>query len=364
MPPPNPSMAGPLSLNPAPFTLNLGPLGDKIYVDGAVTGLGFWQDNATRAGADSQSRLDLSNGQIWIQKADGIFQFYVQGGIYSLPALGLPYANSHQTTELTYGWVPVGFVKIAPTDNFSVEVGKLPTLIGDEYTFTFENMNIFRGLLWDQETAISRGVQVNYTMGPLAFAVSLNDGYYSNRYNWISGSAAWTIDMENSISFVGGGNVGHTGYATPATPLLQNNGSIFNLIYTHSAGPIVISPYLQYNSVAADPGLGIAHGASATGVALLASYAFNDFLKLAGRVEYIDSSGKGDSLAQSANLLFGPGSNAFSFTITPTFQYQIFYARAEWSIVTAGSTVPGFAFGPTGRSTSQDRFAVEAGVLF
>lgn len=85
---------------------------------------------------------------------------------------------------------------------------------------------------------------------------------------------------------------------------------------------------------------------------------------MAGRVEYIDSSGKGDSLAQSANLLFGPGSNAFSFTITPTFQYQIFYARAEWSIVTAGSTVPGFAFGPTGRSTSQDRFAVEAGVLF
>ncbi len=118
-------------------------------------------------------------------------------------------------------------------------------------------MNIFRGLLWDQETAISRGVQVNYTMGPLAFALSLNDGYYSNRYNWISGSAAWTIDMENSISFVGAGNVGHTGYATPATPLFQNNGSIFNLIYTHTAGPIVISPYLQYNSVAADPELGL-----------------------------------------------------------------------------------------------------------
>jgi len=26
--------------------------------------------------------------------------------------------------------------------------------------------------------------------------------------------------------------------------------------------------------------------------------------------------------------------------------------------------VPGFAFGPNGRSTSQNRFAIEAGILF
>jgi hypothetical protein len=81
-------------------------------------------------------------------------------------------------------------------------------------------------------------------------------------------------------------------------------------------------------------------------------------------VEYIDSSGKGATLGQSTNLLYGPGSNAFSFTITPTFQYELFYARAEWSIVDAGSTVPGFAFGPNGRGTSQNRFAIEGGILF
>ena len=75
-------------------------------------------------------------------------------------------------------------------DSFSIEAGKLPTLIGDEYTFTFENMNIERGLLWNQEPAVSRGVQANYTAGPLTSRVSWNDGYYSNVYNWISGSAA------------------------------------------------------------------------------------------------------------------------------------------------------------------------------
>ncbi len=359
-----PAIAGPLSYPLMPFSLNLGPLGDKIYIDGAISGLAFQQTPATGFGSDSKSRFDISNGQIFVQKVDGLIQFFVQAGIYSLPALGTPYLNSHQTESLTYGWVPQGFLKLVPAENFSVEIGKLPTLVGDEYTFTFENMNIFRGLLWNQEPAVSRGVQVNYTAGPVAFALSLNDGYYSNRYNWISGSAAWTIDMMDSISLVGAGNLAHTDYAATATPYWQNNGSIFNIIYTHSDGQWVISPYLQYNSVGSDPKIGILHEASTTGVALLVSYGFDDNLKLAGRIEYIDSTGKGSTLTDSTNLLFGPGSNAFSFTITPTYQYDIYFARAEYSYVAATSTTAGFGFGPNGTGKSQNRFAFEIGILF
>ena len=59
--------------------------------------------------------------------------------------------------------MPQAFLKIVPTDNFSIQAGKLPTLIGAEYTFSFENFNIERGLLWNQEPAVSRGVQANYT---------------------------------------------------------------------------------------------------------------------------------------------------------------------------------------------------------
>lgn len=369
MPPPTtpvatPAIAGPLAYPITPLTLDLGPLGDKVYVDGALTALGFWQNNASRIGSDSASRLDLDNGQVFVQKTDGIFQYFIQAGIYSLPSLGTPYINGHQTTELTYGWVPQGFVKLAPADNLSVEIGKLPTLIGDEYTFTYENMNIFRGLLWNQEPAVQRGVQVNYTAGPLAFSLSLNDGYYSNRYNWITGSAAWTIDMANTVSLVGGGNMGHTDYATSATPYFQNNGSIFNLIYTHTEGALTISPYFQYAAVGADPAIGIPHDASTTGFAVLANYAFDDNFKLAGRIEYIDASGKGATLATSTNLLYGPGSNAFSFTVTPTYQFGIFYLRGEYSYVSAGSTTAGLVFGPKGTATSQSRFALEGGILF
>src|ERR1700722_2889626 len=190
-----PSMSGLLVANPNPFSVDLpdwfGDAGGKIYVGGAVTGLAYWQDNPTHnAPGDSASLLDLGNGQVFIQKTDGILQFYVQAGMYALPTIGAPYTKASSETRLTFGYVPVAYAKLAGQGSlsaFSIEAGKLPTLIGDEYTFTFENMNIERGLLWNLEPAVSRGVQINYASGPLSVSVSWNDGIYSNNFNWMSG---------------------------------------------------------------------------------------------------------------------------------------------------------------------------------
>ena len=96
-------------------------------------------------------------------------------------------------------------------------------MIGAEYTFSFENMNIERGLLWNQEPAISRGIQVNQTMGKVTASVSWNDGFYSSRYTWLSGSLAYKTGP-NALSFVAGGNLGKTDYFTSATPV-QNDGN-------------------------------------------------------------------------------------------------------------------------------------------
>jgi hypothetical protein len=130
-----------------------------------------------------------------------------------------PYINTQKATGDFYGPLPQAFIKFAPTDTFSISAGKLPTLIGAEYTFSFENMNIQRGLLWNQENAVNRGAQMNYTAGPLAFAFSWNDGFYSNRYTWLWGSAAYTIDNANTVSVIAGGNYAHTTKATLAKSL-------------------------------------------------------------------------------------------------------------------------------------------------
>jgi hypothetical protein len=241
----------------------------------------------------------------------------LQAGAYNISSLGTPFLATDKTVSNLYGPVPIAFVKLQAGKNTSIEVGELPTLIGAEYTFSFENMNIERGLLWNQETAVSRGVQLNQTMGKVTASVSWNDGFYSNRYSWISGSLAYASGP-STLAFVAGGNAGSTSYQSFATPV-QDNGSIYNVIYTYSKGSWIIQPYWQYTSVPTNAKIGVANGASTDGAAILLSRAFKHGFSMPFRFEYITSSG---SVAQkSVNLLYGPGSSATSFTVTPTFSF-------------------------------------------
>ena len=370
-----PSLAGPLAQNPTPINFDAAGLG-TVYLSGAVSGLGLFQSNpvgsvfapnGTFLGGDLNNNVDLSNGMAIVQKIDGLVQFYAQGGAYSLPALGVNYhvtQRDGKSEKNYFGLFPEGYIKLVPSDIFSVSAGKLPSLIGDEYTFTFQNMNIERGLLWNLEPAISRGVQANLTTGPVAWAVSVNDGFYSTRYDWISGSATWTIDPANTLAVAGGGNFSTSNVNSIAAPYVLDNEDIVNLIYTYNNAPWTISPYLQYTHNGHNAAItGATKDAETWGGAILATYHFDDNWSLAGRAEYVSSSG--NATDGSANPLgFGPGSSAWSFTATPTWQSGIYFARIEGSYVGASSITPTFAFGKTGNSKSQERFVFETGVLF
>ena len=352
---PTPSITGPLS-NLPPAEFDAGPFG-KLAVNGFLSGMGLVQNNHVPL-VDDSKQAALSNGQVFIQKTDGWFQFYLQAGIYNIPALGTPFLASDKTVSNFWGPVPVAFVKLQPAKNTSIEIGSLPTLIGAEYTFTFENMNINRGLLWNQETAVSRGIQLNQTMGKLAASVSWNDGFYSGRYSWMSGSLTYT-NGPHAIAFVAGGNLGQTRYQTPANPV-QNNGSIYNVIYTYSKGSWIVQPYFQYTSVPTNANIGIAEGASTTGGAILVNHTFKHGFSLPVRWEYISSSGS----AAAVNLMYGPGSAGTSITVTPTFQAGGFFVRGDFGYVHASNTTPGSAFGPAGLDNNQTRAVAEFGYVF
>ena len=326
----SPAMVGPLQMA-SPNEINLpkyvpflselpAPIATlfDFDVNGVVSGIGIFQNHAVVG--DFYNRLDVSNAEAIIQKADGVIQYYLQVGGYSIPALGTPYVNLSKAVNQLYGPLPVGYLKIAPTDSFSIEAGNLPTLIGAEYTFTFENMNIERGLLWNQENVINRGLQLNYTYGPLAASVSWNNGFYSHSYTWVDGSLAWTINPQNTLSLVGGGNAGFAASTNFATPLLNNNGQIYNAIYTYNAAPIVITPYFQETNIPFNPEIGVRKSTQTLSGAILASYAITDMISVAGRAEYIGTTGNENSpKGSAANLLYGVGSDAFSLTLTPTF---------------------------------------------
>jgi hypothetical protein len=355
-------MSGPLA-TAVPHEIAAGPFG-KIEVTGILSGIGDAAGNRVNT-HDSLAHADISNAQIFVQKTTGWFQFFLQAGAYNVPTLGLPFVQDGFTISNLYGAFPQGYLKLVK-GNFNIEVGALPTLVGDEYTFTFENMNIERGLLWNQETAVSRGVQLNETYKKLTLAFSLNDGYYSNRYTTLSGSLAYAINASNTLTFIGQGNAGSNVKSSLATPLLQNNSMIYNLIYTYSHGNWIISPYYQYNAVKRNPNVGINTASHTNGGALLFNYAFKHGFSLALRPEYIRSA-SGNLLDPNSNLLgFGPATGAFSFTATPTWIKDGFFIRGDISVVhvTNFNTGTSFAFGPAGASLNQPRGMIETGFMF
>jgi Putative beta-barrel porin-2, OmpL-like. bbp2 len=356
-----PAMEGPLTTNVKPLSFAIPDFG-TIYVTGAVTAVAL--GDTPKFFGEKDAIADITNAQVFIQKVDGEFQFFLDAGTYSFPTVGVPYTTSGNTNALTFGPVPMAFVKWAPTSAFSVIAGKLPTLIGAEYAYTFENMNISRGLLWNQEPLVSRGVQANYTAGPVTASLSWNDGFYSNRFNWGSGLLSWTIDGANSLAFVAGANFGTTDYGTSVTPEVVNNDKgIYNVIYTWTNAPWLVQAYFQYADSGNSAAIGVGKDTSTTGGGILVNYAIpNTSWNISGRVEDISSSGS--TTDGSANLLYGPGSKAWSVTITPSYQSGPLFIRGEVSWVGASSTTSGSAFGTTGTSTSQTRFAVETGILF
>jgi len=360
---PVPAMTGPIAANPSPNSFDAGF--GTVYWGASVTGLGYYQTNATHGfPGNGNSGIDLSNGQAWLAKTDGLIQFYIQAGIYSLPSLGTPYIRSSKITTNTFGAVPIGYVKIAPDgSSWSIEAGKLPTLIGAEYTFTFENMQIERGLLWNQEPATSRGVQVNYASGPLSASVSWNDGYYSNTFSTLSGLVSYAFNPQNTLAFAASGNLAHPGTSTFATSPVLNNSQIYNLIYTYNASPWLISPYVQYQRVDAHHSVPFfVNEMEDWGFGVLANYNISPTWNIAGRVEYETSSGGFPALGQFP-LPFGPGSKAWSFTVTPTYQVNKFFVRGEASYTTLEDSVPGvLEFGKNFDKDSQFRVMIETGV--
>jgi hypothetical protein len=351
---PMPSMTGPLQ-TAVPHEVE----GGKLAVTGILSGIGWTEGN--HIPGDAATHWDVSNAQIFVQKTTGWWQFYLQGGAYNLPAIGLPFLSTADTLKNIYGPFPQGYVKLVKGD-FNVEVGALPTLIGAEYTFSFENMNIERGLLWNQENAVNRGIQLNWSHKKVSTSLSWNDGFYSNRYTWLWGYLNYTFNSSNGLAFVAGGNAGAYAKNTLATPLYLNNEQIYNLIYTYSHGSWVVQPYFQYTDVPTNTKIGIPQGAGTKGGALLLTYNLKRGFSLGVRPEYISTTG---SVKNGAiNLLYGSGSGAFGLTVTPCYHKDAFFLRGDFAIVHATNSTPGAAFGPAGLNVNQPRGVLEAGFMF
>lgn len=318
----------------------------------------------TPTGADEDARTDLSNGLVTLAKNTGWFRFGLTAGIYAFPVVGEalnPTVQANANTAL-YGYVPSYYVAFVPNANVTVSAGQLATLLGQEDGFTYENIDVQRGLVWAAEPVFSRGVRVQYAQGRFTGDLEYDDGYYSGDHRAVEGLAGWAPNANTNVQFAFIAPQANTpGNATSSIA----NKTEYDFMVTQQIGKLQLLPYALFMSSPEDSALGYTTQESATGFAFLADYAPNSRFSVGTRYEWIvDHSGTSDASLNADFIGYGPGSRAATFTITPAYRINLFFARAEFSAVNALGARPGLAFGALGTGGQQTRVLVESGVQF
>lgn len=249
--------------------IDLGKLGEW-NISGVATAIGYKQTNP--APQNPSSSGEFSNAQLLIGKNTGFTQFFIQTGYYAVPVLGEEFKRATLDTYNTYGMIPQAFVSFVPGKEWSLSLGKLPSMGGYEPTFTYQNLNIQRGMLWGQTSSVSNGAVLNYDGDRLSTAISFTDGYFSNRFNWLGASASYKLDKSQTLSASWTGALSASSTNNQNTPLLQNNSQIYNLIYSASFGRWLATPYLQYSNIPANESIGIPSSYQTRGAAILTNY--------------------------------------------------------------------------------------------
>ena len=213
------------------MSFDAGPLG-PVYVTGAVSGLGLWQNN--KFPDQQHSQASLSNGHVFIQKTEDLFQYYIDVGAYTFPP---SWAHRILVPRRPYGRLLRPCADGMGEDRADRQFlhTRRQIAVGDrrrKRLYVPEYAHRGAGPHRAQEPSISRGGQLGYTIEPLALIFSSwNDGFYSNCYTWLSGSATYTLNPANTFVFSAGGNYSQTAkvttttsfFQTTATPLFQNN---------------------------------------------------------------------------------------------------------------------------------------------
>ena len=343
-----------------------------VSIGGDLTVYAFHTNgvNATGAldipsGADLPDRADLSNLLLNVSAGTGNLRANATVGEYSFPTLGTalnPDTQGGSNTEL-YTVLPVAALTYSFNSHVSVAAGKFAALLGQESPFTYQNLNVQRGLGWAIEPTISRGIQGSYTNGPWTLTLQENDAYYSGHNRAIEGLIGWAPSSNTNLQFaaiVPGANAG------PNPTVSVGNKSEYDLMFTRQIGKLQLLPYLLYVNSPASAGLGYKRAENATAAVLMGSWAFSTPFSIAFRYENVHNGSSATDTDPNADLVgYGPGSGAQTYTVTPTLHFPNSNAvlRLEFSNVTLSSFTPGIGFGPAGTGKSQTRIGFEFGEM-
>lgn len=303
-------IAGAQSASPAPSPTP----SPAVTVGADFTLTGFHENGKTFDAQIGNALLNLAAGA-------GNLHLSATVGAYGFPTLGFPIAavNEPGSNTQLYGPLPVAALQYTVNSHLSVSAGKFAALLGQESPFTYQNLNVQRGIGWAMEPTIGRGALIAYTNGSFSATLQVNDAYYSGTSRAVEGLLGWAPSSSTALQFafiVPGKDVG----PNPTTPV--GNKAEYDLMYSRQTGKLQLLPYYLYVWSPASAKLGFTAGENATAAVLIANWSFSPQFSLPFRYEYARNGSSTSDASPNADLVgFGPGSNVRTFTLTPTYRF-------------------------------------------
>ncbi|MFN3471374.1 MAG: outer membrane beta-barrel protein, partial [Aquificaceae bacterium] len=330
----------------------LEPIG-KLNISGALTGYTLYTNN--KVGTEKKISYDVGSALINISKPSEPVGFILVGGAYALPVVGVEIGKTTDATKL-FSPLPVAYIEAKPHRNISLQVGKLPTIIGYESAFTYLNNHIQRGLVWNMQTVINNGVRVAYGWDIFSIKVGINDGFYTlgtkEPKPAFEGSISLSPTKESSLSF---NFLIPDKDAKPNSTANPSNKREYNIVSSYAVGDLLsFGLDLLYVEAPKSTKAGVPERAKASAAAFHISYKL-DPVVLSGRVEYV----KDDSDAGAVDLVgLKDGNKGWTFTLTPYYAKKHLFVRGEWSYVNADRPFT------SNNKKKQTRLGLEVGLMF
>ncbi|NPA40566.1 MAG: porin [Thermodesulfobacteria bacterium] len=332
----------------------------KPSVSGAVSAYAIY----TSSTSAKKTNYDVSSALVTVSEksiANLPVSYTVTAGAYAMPVVAVDFTSTADTTKVLTP-LPIAYLEYAsPSIPVTIDVGRMPTLIGYESAFTYQNDYVDRGLVWNMQPILHDGIRITYSgIKNITIKFGINDGYYSASVDTFDGKRVISPAIEGSISGSPLKDVSisfnfliPTKSARPNETADPANKQEYNLVGSYSFGKLTVGWDALYVYAPKDTKAMVSKASSAYGIALHGEYAVNEELKLAGRIEYVNDDSGGVDLVGIGN-----GNSAFTITFSPCFTKGSYFLKGDLAYVKADNDFT------SDNKDSLTRVAIEAGISF
>jgi len=333
---------------------------DKPSVSGAVSAYTIY----TSSTSAKKTNYDVASALVTVSEksiASLPVGYTITAGAYAMPVVAFDFSSTADITKVLTP-LPIAYLEYAsPSIPVTIDVGRLPTLIGYESAFTYQNDYVDRGLVWNMQPILHDGVRVTYSgIKNITIKFGINDGYYSLSADTINGKRVISPAVEGSISGSLLKDVSLSfNFLIPSKSARPNetaapaNKQEYNLTGSYSFGKLTIGWDALYVYAPKDTKAMVSKASSAYGLALHGEYKVDNKITLAGRVEYVNDDSSGVDLVGIGN-----GNSAFTVTISPCYTTGSYFVKGDLAYVKADKNFT------SDNKDSLTRIAIEAGISF